>query len=70
MLPLAGDPARRRAWYERELNRPRKCVAYPSALLGLVASVKHTYFEEGQIGEAQVEGSVRNTGRSSILGRR
>ena len=45
-----GDPRAGRAWYERELNRPRN-VRYPWAREDLSPGVIVTYFEEGQIGE-------------------
>ena len=45
-----GDPRAARAWFERELDRPRN-ARLPHARRELSAAVAFTYFLEGQIGE-------------------
>jgi tetratricopeptide (TPR) repeat protein len=45
-----GDPRVGRAWYERELTRPRN-ARFLGTQRDLLPTLTHTYFEEGQIGE-------------------
>ena len=46
-----GDPRGARAWWERELNKPRN-ARLPFTRRELSQSVNHTYLDEGQPGEA------------------